>query len=75
LWCNGMMKVGLGCLNGFVGKMKDTNIAGGGIDAIAFLAGEGYEWHAAAMPVLHALHGFVAFEPALARWLPIFHPC
>jgi hypothetical protein len=43
LWCNGMMKVGLACLNGFVGKMKDTDIAGSGVDATTFLAGEGYQ--------------------------------
>jgi hypothetical protein len=43
LWCNGMTKVGLGWLDGFVGKMKGTNVAGGGIDVAAFLASKGYK--------------------------------
>jgi hypothetical protein len=41
LWCDGMMKVGLGCLDGFAEKMSYADLARGGIDDAAFLAGEG----------------------------------
>jgi hypothetical protein len=42
-WCNGMRKVRLCCLDGFVGTMKDMNVARGGIETAVFLAGEGYQ--------------------------------
>jgi hypothetical protein len=42
------------------------------MDAAAFLAGEGCQRHAAALLVLRIPRRFVAFDPALAGWLPIF---
>jgi hypothetical protein len=40
LRCNGMMEVGLGWLDVLVGKKRDKDIAGGGIDTAAFLVRE-----------------------------------
>jgi hypothetical protein len=37
-----------------VGKMRDKDIARGGIETAAFLVGEGCQQHAAVLLVLHA---------------------
>jgi hypothetical protein len=66
LWCNGTMEVGFGWLDVLVGKVRDQDIAGGGIDTAAFLVGEGCRWRTVVLVVLRAPCGFVAFEPVLA---------
>jgi hypothetical protein len=40
LRCNGTIEVGLGWLDVLVGKKRDKDIAGGGIDTAAFLVRE-----------------------------------
>jgi hypothetical protein len=56
LWCNDTTEVGLGCLDRLVGKMRDKDIVGGGIDADAFLVGEGCQWHTTILLALCAPH-------------------
>jgi hypothetical protein len=72
LWCNDTTEVGLGCLDRLVGKMRDKDIVGGGIDADAFLVGEGCQWHTTILLALCAPNWFVALEPVLAGWLLVF---
>jgi hypothetical protein len=54
LRCDGTVEVEFGCLDGLVGKVRDWEIAGGGIDTAAFLVGEGCRWHAAILLILLA---------------------
>jgi hypothetical protein len=41
LRCSDTVEIGCGFLSGFVREMRDKDIAGGGIDIIAFLGSEG----------------------------------
>jgi hypothetical protein len=41
LWCNGVVEVELGHLDGFVRKMKGKDIGGGLLNVNTFLVGEG----------------------------------